>query len=55
MVLILQYVPPVVSANLLRGFEQFSLQNNVRNAFPLTCLSGYVLTFPYRDFSKYGC
>src|SRR5215831_10276309 len=36
----------VVSANLLHGFEQFNLQNNVRNAFPLTCLSGYVLIPP---------
>src|SRR5512134_2189191 len=36
----------VVSANLLHGFEQFNLQNTVRNAFPLTCPSGYVLIPP---------
>jgi len=36
----------VVSANLLHGFEQFNLQNTVRNAFPLTCPSGYVLMPP---------
>ena len=36
----------VVSANLLHGFEQFNLQINVRNAFPLPCRSGYVLIPP---------